>query len=121
MFKKSKEEFTVRKIKEGIYHIRPVLKAKYEKGNFGRAVLIQNLLDVKEIMGEKEEAYTAELIIQKIKELYKVDAELYLIGDIYIPVPIKKADSIENIKFPLNITSLTMMGQLIEFTREVTK
>ena len=45
LFKKSKEEFTVRKIKEGIYHIRPVLKAKYEKGNFGRAVLIQNLLE----------------------------------------------------------------------------
>lgn len=118
LFKKSKEEFSVRKIKEGIYHIRPVLKAKYAKGDSGRAVLIQNLLEVKEIMGEKEEAYTAELIIQKIKELYKVDAELYLIGETYIPVPIKKADSIENIKFPLNITSLTMMGQLIEFTRE---
>ena len=118
IFEKYKDQFSLKKIKADTYLIRPSNQAKYEKGDSGNKILLEDVKELALLFGDTEEKITAETVKEKLKELYKVDVDLYLIEDTYIPIPVNNKKNSENIKYPLRITALTMYGQILEFTKD---
>lgn len=120
LFKENETKFEVNKLQEGTYLVRPSYSCKYVKGCFGKNLLLEQMQTLTEIIEVEDESaeITAEAVKTFVTEKYGIDVTLYAVGDTYIPVPDVKEKELEEIKFPLNISALTLFGEMLEVSEE---
>lgn len=120
IFKENTSEFTLNKLKEGVYLLRPGYNSKYEKGTAGKKLLLEHLYDLETIIEEDESGnITAEMVKAFILENYGMNVNLHLLGDVYIPEAYKaKPIELEKFTFPVKIAAMTLFGETLEIKED---
>lgn len=139
-FRQHPEELLLTKLSDTSYLLRPTPLTKVEKGNSGCKLLLDSLLESLP-MTEAEEEETAEeegtedeegeegeegeekaqspkdmvsQIKDYIQKTYGITAELHLLGDTYVPVPVSPSSGSEdNLHFPIKVCGLRVPMELI--------
>lgn len=125
IFSEKEDNFLIKKVEDSVYLVRPNLGTRVSKGDNGERVLLKNIISLADFLEneeekeEEEEVTGAEKVVNEINKRYGLQTQLYLVGDIYIPVPVvEKKGSLENLHFPVTITALTLFGESIELQEE---
>jgi len=123
LFETEKEKFALTNVKGNIYIVRPSYSASYEKGSDGKKLLLSEVQELVTLTEPNEEGnFEVEAVKNYIKETYGMEVKMYLVGDTYIPVPkTSKNDPVDDMKFPVKITALTLFGEMIELEEEAYK
>ena len=119
LFNEKEGSFTLNKLEDGCYLVRPSYGSKYEKGSSGTKLLLEQHRNLEDIIESEEDGpITVEALKEHLLETYGIKTTIYLVGDTYIPVPqLEKAD-ISSDSFPLQITALTLFGEKLEVSAE---
>lgn len=116
LFEEYRKEFSYFKLGEGLYLLRAGYGSKCEKGSTGTRLLLQQMQDLESVIEADESGViTVESVKAYIKEQYKMDVVLHLIGDCYVPEPCAvKAPELKKLSFPVTVCALTLFGEMIE-------
>ena len=112
------KSFQLTKLNESTYLFRPKPSTKYDKGDAGKYLLLEDIQILEEII-ESDGSISVDQVKEYILNKYQVQTDLYLVKEVYIPIPvIEKTSSYENVKFPIRINALTLFGEQLELTKE---
>ncbi len=119
VFSEQESGFMLRQVKEG-YLVRPGYSSRIGKGGAGKSVLLEKLWELNAFVAEDgEEKDVCERIRKQIQTQYHMNTALYLLGDVYIPVPGEETKgSLDDLKFPILVSALTFYGETLEIGEE---
>lgn len=119
LFQENAKEFTLNRLKEGMYLLRAGYNSRYEKGSAGKKLLLQQLHILENIVQtDRLDEINVDDVKKYIQDNYGIDVDLHLIGDTYIPEPcIKKICCISKLEFPVKLTALTLFGEHLELEK----
>ena len=118
--KEPEKYFKLEKLGERTYLYRPLYSAKCEKGSSGKYLLLGHILVLDEIIVQEDDKDISVDDVKKyIEDSYGYQVELYLVEEIYIPVPVNmNNDSLEKLEFPVKASALSLAGESLEITKE---
>ena len=111
IFAEQESLFTLRRIQDGHYLVRPCETCEIAKGDIeGEQIFMFNEMKwVNDLFDESQhpDGIRVEDITAAVKKLLHCDVTMYLVGDTYFPVPSAEiSDDFHNLSFPITIHTL---------------